>query len=203
VDYIGSKNITLINRSPEKAATLAKEYGLNYAPVEETDACIQEADIVITATTSSSPIILKSQLEKSSKKILIDLSIPYNIEATVRELEHIELLNVDELSRLKDETLKMREGEVPKAKAIIEEHIAEFQEWYEMRRNVPLLISLKQTLNNIEQCPLAKELVEEVSASSLYEQRIQKVINTTAIKLKSHNTRGCHFIQAINDFIAV
>ncbi len=44
------------------------------------------------------------------------------------------MVNVDQLSKLKDETLQKRMAEVPMAKAIIAEHKAEFLEWNEMRK---------------------------------------------------------------------
>ncbi len=202
VDYLGTKNLTLINRTAEKAAALAQEFHLHHAPVEEMDQYIQQADIIITATSAQAPIINAAQLQGSERKVLIDLSIPYNIDHSVKQLGHIQLLNVDELSKLKDETLQMREAEVPKAKQIIADHIYEFTDWYEMRRNVPVLTALKKKLNQIGECALTKDKLTSEPTSVKQAQRIQKVINTTALKLKVNNTRGCHYIEAINEFIA-
>jgi glutamyl-tRNA reductase len=201
VDYLGCRNVTLINRTAEKAATLAAEFCLMHAGIEETDKAIKSADIIITATTAISPIISGGHLRKAGEKVLIDLSVPYNIDPSVKDLPNITLLNVDDLSKMKDETLKMREEEVPKAKAIIGTQIAEFAEWWQMRHNVPVLIALKKKLNQIEQCPLAKSSLEEFSGASVYQQRVEKVIKSTALKLKSNNQRGCYYIEAINEFM--
>jgi glutamyl-tRNA reductase len=35
------------------------------------------------------------------------------------------------------------------------------------------------------------------------DDKIQKVINGMAIKMRIQNQRGCNYIQAINDFIAI
>jgi glutamyl-tRNA reductase len=69
-----------------------------------------------------------------------------------------------------------------------------------MRQNVPVLVSLKMKLNQIEET-LAVEIAE--CTTSKKDERIQKQINTTAKKLKFNNARGCHYIQAINEYIAV
>ncbi|HTM67237.1 MAG TPA: glutamyl-tRNA reductase [Flavipsychrobacter sp.] len=201
VDYLGCRNVTLINRTAEKAAALAAEFGLMHAGIEETDKAIKSADIIITATTATSPIINGGHLSEAGEKVLIDLSVPYNIDPSVKNLPNITLLNVDDLSKMKDETLKMREEEVPKAKAIIGTQIAEFAEWWQMRHNVPVLIALKKKLNQIEQCPLAKSTVEELTGALVYQQRVEKVIKSTALKLKSNNQRGCYYIEAINEFM--
>src|SRR5258706_2754876 len=124
-DYLGTKNIILINRTEEKAAGLAKELGLQFSPINELAEQVNEADIILVATNSSKPVIVRSQVENSGRKLIIDFSIPYNVETSVQDLPDITLLNVDELSRIKDETLNKRLDEVPKAKAIIAEHMAE------------------------------------------------------------------------------
>src|SRR5215217_1590432 len=63
VDYLGTRNITLINRSPEKADVLATELGLKSAPVENLYAEIKKSEIILVATNATEPTILKHQLE--------------------------------------------------------------------------------------------------------------------------------------------
>lgn len=203
VDYLDTKNITLVNRSPEKAILLADELCLHQSPIEDLDKEISKADIILVATNSQEPVILKSHLEGGSQKLIIDLSIPYNVEASAMELENIEVVNVDELSKLKDETLRLRQAEVPKAKQIIAEHIQEFGEWFEMRQNVPVLKSLKTKLKEINSCPLFAPICKVVLVGANKEEVIQRIINGMATKVKVSNQRGCQYIEAINEFIAI
>ncbi|HYE53240.1 MAG TPA: glutamyl-tRNA reductase, partial [Chitinophagaceae bacterium] len=189
VDYLETKNITLINRTEEKAAGLADELGVQYAQVDELADQIAASDIILVATNSPEPVILRSCLEGYGQKLIIDLSVPCNVDASAQHLSNIRLVNVDELSKMKDETLQKRQAEVPKAKAIIATHIDEFMEWHEMRKHVPVLKAVKVKLKEINAHPLA-------------EKKIQRVINGMASKLRTHNRRGCHYIEAINEFIA-
>ena len=203
VDYLGTTNITLINRSKEKAADLASELNLKYAPLNELADYIESSDIILTATNACDPMIFKSQVENKGSKLIIDLSVPNNVEPSVHELQNITLVNVDELAKLKDETLQRREAETPKAKMIIEEQMAGFLEWHQMRKNAPALKEIKTKLNEISLqheflpvksggvCPLVK-----------IEEKIQKVINSVALKMRSQNQPGCHFIEAINEFMS-
>ncbi len=202
VDYLGTKNITLINRTEEKATTLAEELGLQSAPLEDLQQHITTADIILVATNAAEPTILKSHLEGLNHKLIIDLSIPYNVEQSAKELAHITLVNVDELSKLKDETLAKREAEVPKAKAIIAEHIAEFIDWYQMRKHVPVLKAVKTKLKEIHTSPLYITLQPHHTACNKTDEKIQRVINGMASKMKEQNQRGCYYIEAINEFIA-
>jgi glutamyl-tRNA reductase len=200
IDYLGTKNITLINRSPEKAVELAEDLGLKTADISYLDGEIASADIILVATNAEKPVILSSHIKPGQKKLIIDLSIPFNVEESVHDFPDIHLVNVDELSKLKDDTLKKREAEVPKAKAIIAEVMDEFIDWYNMRRHVPMLKDLKTKL---------KELHSYSSIPGadlpLYEEtldiKIQRVVNETAGKIKKTDTKGCQYIAAINEFI--
>lgn len=207
VDYLHTRNITLINRSEEKATQLAGELGLKSAPFAELPAQIQAADIILVATNSNEPVILKSHLENFHAKVIIDLSIPYNVEIEAQNLPGITLINVDELSRLKDETLKKREAEIPNAKAIIAEHKAEFIEWSKMRKNAPFIQAVKQKLHDMHHCELylstytSSSFAGVPAVSSVNQYAIQKVIKNMAVKMRLQNQPGCSYIEAINDFI--
>ena len=198
VHYLKTKNITLINRTEEKAAELANELGLKHAPISELQKHISGSDIVFVATDAAEPTILLSHLEEQSDKLILDLSVPFNVEEAIQHLPYITLINVDELSKMRDETLAKREADVPKAKAIIAEHIAEFIEWHEHRKHVPVLKAVKTKLKEIHNSPLFIPLYN----STHTEEKIQRVINGMAYKMKEQNQKGCYYIEAINEFIA-
>lgn len=203
VDYLDTREITLINRSEEKAISLAGEMGISYAPLDQLAACAGKADIILVATNAEQPTLLREHLENKGDKLIIDLSIPCNVEKSAGELPNITLVNVDELSKLKDETLQKREREVPKARIIIATHTSEFMEWHEMRKHVPVLKAAKTKLKELHSCPLYSRLSGEPFPSrSNPEEHIQRVINGMATKMRQHNQGGCQYIEAINEYIA-
>jgi glutamyl-tRNA reductase len=199
VDYLDTRNITLINRSSGKAVELANSLGLKHAQLADLEEEIKKADIILVATNSAEPTILRSHLEGGTDKFIIDLSIPFNVEAAASELPNVKLVNVDELSKLKDDTLRKRQGEVPKAKVIISELMTEFNEWYEMRKHVPLLKNLKVKLRELN---AHTQYVQTATCTKKLDVRIQQVLNETAGKIKIKNQRGCQYIAALNDFIS-
>ncbi|MBC7650918.1 MAG: glutamyl-tRNA reductase [Deinococcales bacterium] len=206
VDYLQTTNITLINRTEDKAVDLANELGLRTAPYTSLETEVFSADVVIVATNSDQPIIFKETLQHSNSKVLIDLSIPNNVDPHCNELAHITLVNVDDLSKINDATLQNREAEVPKAKSIIQQYINEFTEWYQMRKNVPVITAVKSKLLNMQSCVLYTNYSARVSKNIKListEDRIQKVINNMAQNMRKQNKGGCNYIEAINDFMAV
>ncbi len=202
VDYLETRNVTVINRTDDKAQELASELQLNTASYEDLDEQVKQADIIIVATNAAEPVITKASLFNAGKKILIDLSIPNNIEPSAKELTNITLVNVDDLSIINDKTLQKRLAEVPKAKEIITEHMQEFTAWHRLRKNVPVLKAVKEKLNNIHKCPFFQSVYPSVTQLSyVHEESVQKIINNMAVKMRHQHQPGCNYIEAINDFI--
>jgi glutamyl-tRNA reductase len=205
VDYLDTTNITLVNRTDATASDLAMELGLKSGKLSNLQNLVQEATIILVATNSQTPTLLYSHLSPGATKLIIDLSIPYNVEPNVSEHPGVTLINVDELSRLKDETLMKRQAETPKAMAIIEKHIGEFLEWYQMRRRVPMLRAVKLRLETLPSCRLYTTYSSLHSLTSPIihsDEKIQQVINTMALKMRSQDLHGCQYIEAVHDFIS-
>lgn len=200
VDYLGTNHITLINRTEEKATALALELGLlttSYAYLQQE---LDAADIVIVATNADKPIISAGHLTGSTRKILVDLSIPNNIDPAAAVLPHITLVNVDGLSKINDATLQTRLAEVPAAEAIIVEHIHEFCLWLQQRTYVGVLKAVKQKLKEMHSCDLYLSSYP-APAAFINTEAIQKVVNTVAVKMRHQHQPGCYYIEAINDFM--
>ena len=204
IDYLGNKNITLINRTPEKAVELADKLNIAHASYDDLNKEVQGADVIIVSANAPQPILTKEQFSESDSKVLIDLSIPNNIEASVKELQSIQLVNVDDLSRINDETLQKRLAEVPKAKTILAKHMEELKEWYANRRHVPFLKAAKQKLMNMHRCRLMLSCQTKEANKTLEPanpEAVQKIINNMAVKMRCVNQPGCNYIEAINDYI--
>ncbi len=204
VDYLDTRNITLVNRTEEKAASIATELGLRSAPIENLAAELASADVIVISTNAAQPVVLKEHLEGLGDKLVIDLSVPCNVEVSAQTLPGITFVDVDMLSRIKDETLQKRIGEVPKAVSIIKEHMAEFEQWYSMRKHVLVLREVKSKLKKIYIDPVLLGHNDNLCPTFLHgqDEKIQKVINMLATKIRRDNTPGCNYIQAINEFIA-
>jgi glutamyl-tRNA reductase len=203
VDYLGTQQITLINRTAEKAARLASSLQLRYAAMQQLPEALAKADIVLVATHAGEPVIRAAQLATLQQpKLIIDLSIPCNVEKEVAALPFVTLIDVDSLSKMKDETLQRRAAEVPRARAIIAGHIRELLDWHEMRKHVPVLREVKTKLQEIYSSPFFERSGRPEAGSPATDQKIQRVLNGMASKMRRDNQRGCQYIQAINEFIA-
>ncbi|SHM89574.1 glutamyl-tRNA reductase [Chitinophaga jiangningensis] len=203
IDYLGVKEVTLINRTLLVAEEFASQHGLKYAPYENMLPVIHDADVILVASNAPHPTLLAEHLQNTTPKLVIDLSIPFNVDPAVAELEHISLVNVDELSKVQDETLQNRLSEVPKAIAIIGEHMEEFLYWYKMRKHAVVLKAVKEKLHEIHMREIQQqkngaaynlEDIEQVSG-----RIIQKMINLMAGKVRKETDKSDLYISMIND----
>ena len=195
VDYLPGNEIILVNRSTEKAAALALQSSLQYAPWQELSSVVDEADVVLVATGAREHLISKELFSLNKQRLVIDFSIPANVDPAVRETQGLTLIGVDELSRIKDETLQRRSAEIPKVEQIIRQQLDAYLEWNDLRKHVPVLKAVKSKLRSIQS---GMNDGQDIDSN----QRIQKVINGVALKMRTHNHPGCHYIEAINDFMA-
>ncbi len=196
VKFFPSEQLTVTNRTLEKAKAMSQELSIAYIPFDQVTENLQTFDAIITAINSTSYIITPKTPLNQEGVILIDLAIPNNISPAIAINKHITYANLDTISKWNDETLKNRAKEIPKAEAIIEHHIQEFIAWLDMRKHVPFIRSIKEKILHFNQQN------EELLACA-DDATIQKALNSMAMKLKNSNSRkpGCNYIETFADYV--
>ena len=119
----------------------------NYADLQ---AEIRNADILIVATGAQNPTISKELIYSKKQLLILDLSIPKNVAEDVTELENVQLVHLDHLSQMTDETLERRKQFIPQAEKIIVEIEGEFNQWLETRKFAPTIKALKKKLRSMK-----------------------------------------------------
>ncbi|MFH4969167.1 glutamyl-tRNA reductase [Gaetbulibacter sp. M240] len=189
VKHTENKHITLINRTKDKAEQIAGKFNLvvkDYANLQEE---ITRADILIVATGAQRPTIDKQIIQSKKPLLILDLSIPKNVNENVEELDRVTLVHLDFLSQITDETLEARKKHIPAAEAIIEEVKADFNSWLETRKFAPTIKALKIKLNEFASAEVdtqRKKLSDfnESQAELISKKIIQKITNHFAHHLK-------------------
>lgn len=151
VKHTQNDHITLINRTKEKAEVLSQKYEVLVKDFSELQEQLIKTDILIVATGAENHTITEDMIPFDKEMVIIDLSVPENVAHTLATRENIQLINVDGLSKMVDDTLGSRKESVPAAYAIIEEHKQEFDEWQKSREFVPVIQSFKQRLEHLHQ----------------------------------------------------
>ncbi len=103
----GATRVTLVNRRAERAQVLADAWGATTSTWAELPAVLAAADAVFVATAAKHPIISASLLQQAvvgrdeRPLVVLDLSVPRNVEPTARDLPRIILWDLDDLQRLR------------------------------------------------------------------------------------------------------
>jgi glutamyl-tRNA reductase len=128
----GVKKITVTNRSPERAQSLAVELGAGTStvPFEQWPQEFERIDIAVSSTAAPHHILDRAKLEPLMKRrknrplLLIDIAVPRDIDPAVNELDNVYLYNVDDLQSIADDYLNLRKEEVVRCEKIITEKVA-------------------------------------------------------------------------------
>ncbi|MCF7559671.1 glutamyl-tRNA reductase [Sabulilitoribacter multivorans] len=192
VKHTKNEHITLINRTKDKAEQIAGKFNLlvkDYANLQEE---ISHSDILIVATGAHRPTIDKHIIQTKKPLLILDLSIPKNVNEDVEELDNVSLLHLDHLSKITDETLEARKAHIPLAESIIEEVKAEFNQWLETRKFAPTIKALKHKLADFASAELETQRKKnadfnEAQAEIISNKIIQKITNHFAHHLKDES----------------
>lgn len=151
-------NITLVNRSDEKAEHYANETGATYVPHARLQDVIDHSGILIVATGADRPILTVNELDRPQLHTVIDMAVPSNVDPEVGNLPQLRLLDVDQLSQMTRDALQKRVEEVPVVEAIITEELNDLLDWHTMRGHAP---QIETAINSILE--LGTNLVELVA----------------------------------------
>ena len=189
VKHTKHDHITLINRTKDKAERLAQKLNVIVKDYEDLELELQNADVVIVATGAPNPTVDKTILSLKRPLLILDLSIPKNVNENVQEIKGVTLIHLDHLSQITDETLENRKLHIPAAEEIIDEIKGEFITWLENRRFAPTIQALKEKLNDIKEVELNEQRkrhsdFNEEQAELISSRIIQKITNHIVNQLK-------------------
>jgi glutamyl-tRNA reductase len=193
----GVQQVTIVSRTIAHAARAAQAIGgASAAPWEEMDTLLGAADIVITATGATSPILTRARVEtvmrprRGRPLFIIDIAMPRDVEAAAGEIEQVFLYNIDDLQATVRENLARRASEVVHAEAIVGEEVDKFGAWLRSRSAIPTVVALRQRFDQVRRAEL-----ERLTASLPPEARdrvdditrlvVEKLLLTPTEQLKS------------------
>ncbi len=146
----GAKNVTVINRTFEKAQSLAERFEGQAKSLNELQCALIDADILISSTGASSFVITKSmmntveKIRKGKPLFMVDIAVPRDLDPALAELDSVFLYDIDDLEGIVEANLQERQKEAAKIMLMIEAEIVEFNEWLHLLGIVPVISSLRE-----------------------------------------------------------
>ena len=205
IKHTENDHIVLINRTHEKAKNIAGKFNVLVKEYGDLPTEIRKTDVLIVSTGAQQPTVSKDIIHKDSPLLILDLSIPSNVNPNVKELEHVTLINLDTLSQITNKTLEDRRKYIPQAESILEEVKVEFMEWLDHRQYAPALRALKAKLTQQHISEIKTQEKKEVlcvfnsATATISEQMIQKITGQVANYLKENPSKADSTLNVIKE----
>ncbi|MBG6247986.1 MULTISPECIES: glutamyl-tRNA reductase [Symbiopectobacterium] len=129
------KRMVIANRTRERAQVLAAEVGAEVITLGELNDYLAQADIFISSTASTLPIIGKGMMERTLKArrnqpmLMVDIAVPRDIEPEVGKLPNVYLYSVDDLHAIIQHNMAQRQAAAVQAESIVQQESADFMAW--------------------------------------------------------------------------
>jgi len=147
----GAQKVFVTNRTRAKADELAAEAGGVVRPFEELDQCLAEADVIVSTTGASPPLVNRERFRRARVKsggkpvFILDLGVPRDFEPGVSDLdEEVYLFCIDDLEAVCKENRLLRSREVEKALVIVEQETEKFMGEMWHRATGPIIKRLRE-----------------------------------------------------------
>merc|ERR1712060_132872 len=181
----GVTKLTLLTRSPERAHALAAEYpelDVHVGLMDELWPAMEQSDLVFTSTSATGCIVTQPLLEErlwgqdgGQRLVLIDISVPRNVESECNAVDQVAAYNVDDLKQVVARNQAKRRQKVLEAEALLRIEQAKFTAWQESLQYVPAISDLQGKFEQVRAAELAKAMKKLKGLSEKEKQAVEVV----------------------------
>ena len=173
----GAADVVVVNRTTDNGARLAAEHGVRSAPMEQLDAELATADLLVTCTGAAGVLVAAAQLHAARTDnrplAIADLALPHDVEPAAGDLPGVRLIGLADLAEELRETAAGRE--VGDVRRIVAEEIAAFLGARRQASVTPTVVALRSMATEVVEAEMAR-LVARLP--ELDEQARQEVLQT-------------------------
>jgi len=208
------REITLASRTRASAERIAPQIAANVIDWSGIDRALERADILVTATGASSPVLGRAEVERAMRLrreralFIIDIAVPRDVDPDAGALDQVFLYNIDDLQGIVKGNLARRTAELERADAIIDAEATRFAAWLQSREIIPTVVALRERFESIRRAELQRlqpklnGLPPEAQAQvdQITRLLVEKLLLTPTEQLKavSDNALAATYSDALN-----
>jgi glutamyl-tRNA reductase len=180
--------LRVANRSPERAAELAGGYGVA-VPLDDLEAHIADSDLVLAATACPHVLIGRDAVERAMAAragrplVIVDLAVPRDVDAAVRDVPGVTLLDLDDVQRRVARNRESRRSDVGAARAIAAAEAERFERWRAAREAAPTVAAMQAAGDAIVADLLARNEPHWELLSDADRERVERLARAVARRL--------------------
>lgn len=167
--------VLVTSRTPERAEEVAAGCGGRAVPWDQLDDALVKADIVLSATTCTEPVVTRRRFDEKvrskrggRKLVIFDMAAPRNFDPRIHDGDRVSLFNVDDLNAVREEQLAERRRHVAPAEAIVEAEVGRFVLDWNRRQDGPVIGRLTAEVDKVREGvvgPLLEKLNGRLTAA--------------------------------------
>ena len=185
---VGPLRIT--NRSAARAERLAEAYGATAVPYEELDAALADADIVISATASTEPVLTRARLAAARPLVVLDLAVPRDVASDATDIDGVTVIDLDGLAAAR-RTMPAA-AETAAVEQIVDVEVENFLSWLRGADIAPTVAALRTRADDLVSAELRKlvsrrpEFTEEQRAdvSRTLHRVVQQLLHSPTVRVR-------------------
>ena len=201
ISQLRDRNIArllVMNRSLERADNLARQFAGKVIAWDDWESALTLPDVIVSSVSAEEPVLTRAHLEKAMAArgnrplFVMDLGVPRNIDPTASSLYNFYLYNIDDLTQIVQQNRTSREGEVPRAEVIVDEHVGKFLTWQASVEIMGVVEALRDRLKS-ERAEFIRERSERITGltpqqreqvESLIDDLLEKMLLDPARRLQ-------------------
>ncbi|AHE66385.1 glutamyl-tRNA reductase [Legionella oakridgensis] len=160
----GVSHFMVASRSHEKAKLLAQTFAGEALTISDIPQYLSQADVVISATACPLPFITKMLVEQAMSKrqqapmFFLDLAVPRDIEANIKELSGVHLYNIDDLKVMTEKGMDERRTAAIEAERLIDFELENYIRWHRSLRAKDVICDYRQQMQELAQQELQRAM---------------------------------------------
>ena len=185
----GVREIVVVNRSPERAERLAKEWGGRAEPWTKLDSWLGKADVIVSTTGAEQPIVDVARFRAARTNaagrpaFILDLGAPRDFEPAVGGLDGVFLYDIDSLSRTCEENRYARVREIEHARQIVAEELSRFKGEFHRRASGDVVARLMEDWHGVSKEELERLFNKLPHLTSKDRDAIERTVDRIVNKL--------------------
>jgi glutamyl-tRNA reductase len=194
----GAEIAIVANRSSARAEELAGTFGASAIGLDDIEAELASADIVVASTSAPDLVVSRDQVERALRArrgrplLLVDLAVPRDLDPEIRSLRGCYLYDLDDLERVVTQTLTGRRREAEAAESLVAEEAERFRAWQASLDVVPAISSLRAWAEEIRRRELEKAEArlggltdsERRAVEAMTAQIVNKLLHRPTVRMK-------------------
>ncbi len=213
----GIGRMFVANRDFARAQSVAAQFDGFALPLSEIEGTLPEADILISSTASSEPIITTEQMQNAIRTrkrkpiFAVDIAVPRDLEAGIAELDDVYLYSIDDLDKVIDAGKSNREAAAVDAQRILDDETQRYLSIERSKEVAPIITALRDhgdALRHevLEQARrrLAKGVDQEEVLDFVTSALLKKILHRPSVRLRQAGEQSDQaFIETIRELFGL